>query len=292
MRKVVLLCLALIVMPVYANDTLYTNWTLQSGESLYSASQKFRLTMQGDGNLVLHYNDVPTWASNTWGHGESFLLMQGDSNLVIYKKNSWQATWASASSWNKGGDRFVVQSDGNMVIYAGSTPVWSSNTWQKLYPTLLPVIKTSAKKYSGNFVIESVSTGSDLEKDSSVFGPSERWFANGRGSYAGFYIAWDNHGYAELRRSNYADTNPKKECLQSRGTSSRSKVDDRTCDGGEDQKWEVIGRDYQDGDTWTNLEYTLKNKASGRCLDIASDGEAQIYDCNNTAPQRFRFRPQ
>lgn len=291
MRKLVVFCLALFVSHVYANDTLYTNWTLQSGDSLYSANQKFRLTMQGDGNLVLHYNDVPTWASNTWGRGDSFLILQGDSNLVIYT-HTGVPTWASASSWNKGGDRFVVQGDGNMVIYAGSTPVWQSDTWQTLYPRLLPAIDTSLNKQTGRFVIESVSTGRELTKDASVLGPSERWFANGRGSRAGFYIAWDNRGYAELRRSIYANTNPQKECLQIRSTRNRSKVDDRTCDGGENQKWEIIGRDYQGGDTSTSLEYTLKSKAAGRCLDIAGDGEAQIYDCNNTGPQRFRFRPQ
>lgn len=63
-------------------------------------SQRVRLVMQSDGNLVLYALAKPgitgrtCWASNTVGRGT----------------------------------RAVYQGDGNFVVYNGNTPTWASNT--------------------------------------------------------------------------------------------------------------------------------------------------------------------
>ena len=54
--------------------------------------------------------------------------MQGDGNLVIYAPGG-QPVWAS-DTWQHPGSHLVVQDDGNVVIYRpDGTPVWATNTW-------------------------------------------------------------------------------------------------------------------------------------------------------------------
>lgn len=105
-------------------DTLTTNQKLDRGQWLQSSDGRYRLHMQGDGNLVV-YNAAgrAIWATNRVG---AFTIVQGDGNLVEYTA-AGVAVWATNST-GRGGNRLVMQSDGNLVLYSPSRAVWASNT--------------------------------------------------------------------------------------------------------------------------------------------------------------------
>ncbi|BBX68844.1 hypothetical protein MPSYJ_23050 [Mycolicibacterium psychrotolerans] len=107
-------------------ELLQGQW-LEVGKYLQSANGRFRLYMQGDGNLVL-YDEAQghraLWASNTSGRPGLRAVMQGDGNLVLYSGST--GVWSSKTNGHNGA-RLVVQDDGNLVIYKGSTAVWDRN---------------------------------------------------------------------------------------------------------------------------------------------------------------------
>jgi hypothetical protein len=114
------------------DNTLYPDESLVIGESISSDNEKYTMTMQGDGNLVLYRtNDwLPLWASGTDGHAVSQAIMQGDGNFVVYGYNP--PLWASNTDGHPG-SYLTVQDDGNAVIYNPlydpAEPIWSTNTW-------------------------------------------------------------------------------------------------------------------------------------------------------------------
>lgn len=107
-----------------ATNTLESGQWLEVGKYLQSNNGRFRLYMQGDGNLVLYdeaQNHKALWASGTNGKPGARAAMQGDGNLVVYSGST--GVWSTKTNgWNSA--RVVIQDDGNMVVYAGSTAVW------------------------------------------------------------------------------------------------------------------------------------------------------------------------
>jgi VCBS repeat-containing protein len=107
-----------------ATDTLKSGQWLEVGKYLQSANGRYRLYMQGDGNLVLYdeaQNHKALWASGTNGRPGAAAVMQGDGNLVVYQGST--GVWSSKTNgWN--GGQLSLQSDGNLVIYVGGTAVW------------------------------------------------------------------------------------------------------------------------------------------------------------------------
>lgn len=95
------------------------------GASFRSASGRFRLTYQTDGNLVL-YDDrdrIPLWATHTGGTSPGQAILQTDGNLVVYD-GAGAAVYSSGTPGNPNA-YLVVQDDGNLVIYdASDQPVW------------------------------------------------------------------------------------------------------------------------------------------------------------------------
>jgi hypothetical protein len=95
-----------------------------------SCDGRFRLSMQGDGNVVLYQSPVtPLWATGTVGSGIGLgyaLVMQGDGNLVLYSV-AGQGLWASNTAGHPGAWA-AIQNDGNLVIYQNNQPIWASNT--------------------------------------------------------------------------------------------------------------------------------------------------------------------
>ncbi len=57
--------------------------SLSAGQSLLSANGRYRLSLQGDGNLVEYGGATVMWAAATNPAG-SIAVMQGDGNLVVY----------------------------------------------------------------------------------------------------------------------------------------------------------------------------------------------------------------
>jgi hypothetical protein len=99
---------------------------LASGHQLTSCDGRFRLVMQGDGNLVLYQGGVALWNTRTNGRGGARAVQQGDGNFVLYTAGN-TALWNSGTQGH-GGAWLALQNDGNLVVYSGSTALWSSHT--------------------------------------------------------------------------------------------------------------------------------------------------------------------
>jgi hypothetical protein len=103
-------------------DTLNTNETLPTNQSLISQNGQYRLIPQLDGNLVEYGSGGPVWATGTSGSNVR-LVMQLDGNLVLYDGAN-HALWATNRFGS--GARLVVQNDSNLVVYSGSgSVIWS-----------------------------------------------------------------------------------------------------------------------------------------------------------------------
>ncbi|HEX5744499.1 MAG TPA: hypothetical protein VFX84_03575 [Candidatus Saccharimonadales bacterium] len=107
---------------------LHRNMSLYPGQQLVSSDGRYRLVLQGDGNLVL-YSDRgrALWHTKTNGKGGYYLILQGDGNLVLYTKGG-KPLWHTHTA-RKGGYFLNMQSDGNLVLYtSGSKPLWHTHT--------------------------------------------------------------------------------------------------------------------------------------------------------------------
>ena len=85
---------------LWAPGRLSTGGRLLSGQSLYSPAGRFRLTMQGDGNLVEYSKgDI---RSGPRGRGTRLEgNVQDDGNFVVYNGSN-QALWATDTSGHPG----------------------------------------------------------------------------------------------------------------------------------------------------------------------------------------------
>ncbi|MEU1089404.1 hypothetical protein ABZ401_21740 [Streptomyces sp. NPDC005892] len=84
------------------------------------------LTLQGDGNLVLHDREGrPTWASGTTGLG-AMTVFQADGNLVVYTRDMRPA-WSSRTDGHDGAE-LVLGTDGNLVVRHGDATLWAAGT--------------------------------------------------------------------------------------------------------------------------------------------------------------------
>ncbi|OKI99997.1 hypothetical protein [Kitasatospora sp. CB01950] len=112
--------------------------TLLPGERL--VAYRSALTMQEDGNLVLHLCadaggacGPVIWNSGTWGHPGAYAYMQEDGNLVVYRKGGSRpsdALWSSRT-WGHPGAYLFLHADATMLIEApsGTPPTgWTSDT--------------------------------------------------------------------------------------------------------------------------------------------------------------------
>ena len=98
---------------------------LYEGQSAWSPSGAYFLTLQGDGNLVLYTaGGTPLWATGTVGTSPGRLEMQSDGNLVLYDSGG-TPVWATMTNYNPGA-YLNVQDDSNVVIYgAAGAPLWA-----------------------------------------------------------------------------------------------------------------------------------------------------------------------
>ncbi len=100
---------------------------LAPGQATTSCDGRFRLVMQGDGNLVLIMNGATVlWATYTNGQAGARAVMQGDGNFVVYG-SSGSVLFDTHTNGN-GGAYLAVQDDGNVVVYAGSAAVFDTHT--------------------------------------------------------------------------------------------------------------------------------------------------------------------
>ena len=104
-------------------NILPSGGSLTAGQTVESPSGRYRVTMQGDGNLVEYHDANAVWASGTNSPG-SRVVMQGDGNLVVYNASDI-ALWASGTNGHPGaylvvGDagEFGVRSTGGATLWA------------------------------------------------------------------------------------------------------------------------------------------------------------------------------
>jgi cytochrome c peroxidase len=110
-----------------ATNTLEEGQRLNANNYLESENGRYRLYLQGDGNIVLRDQQTgdALWSSKTNGEGGTTLVLQGDGNFVLYD-DSDNAVWASGTN-GTGASRAVINNDGSFAIYAGNDPVWAEN---------------------------------------------------------------------------------------------------------------------------------------------------------------------
>jgi hypothetical protein len=118
-------------MPVY-KDRIASYEYLNTNEYLRSPKGVYTFWLGNDGNLVVYGCTGATWSSGTNNSTNARRLsMQGDGNLVL--REGTTVIWSSKSQ-NKGTApyRLQMQNDGNLVIYdTNSLAVWSSKSQGK-----------------------------------------------------------------------------------------------------------------------------------------------------------------
>lgn len=101
---------------------------LKKGQNLLSENGKFKLELQTNGNLVIKYNEITIWSTDTSGRGERF-VMQNDGNAVLYDINN-RSLFTTQISINNDSDYIIIQNDGNLALFTGNRVVWTSNSAQ------------------------------------------------------------------------------------------------------------------------------------------------------------------
>lgn len=102
---------------------LPANQVLFNGHYVQSEDKRYKLILQGDGNLVQYGPRGALWAVGA-NKGE-YLIQQGDGKLVLYDYNG-RPLWAS-TLWVADGamSTTYVQGDGNIVTYLNYRPLWA-----------------------------------------------------------------------------------------------------------------------------------------------------------------------
>lgn len=108
--------------PDWGTQTVSATSSIGVGQSW--ATNRIRMTMQQDGNLVV-YNEQnkPVWAAMTFGENHR-AIFQPDGNLVIHNGDD-RAIWASKTH-DFGGAQMVLRPDGKVVIVHNGRVVWST----------------------------------------------------------------------------------------------------------------------------------------------------------------------
>jgi len=124
-------------MPRKYPDTLWTNETMNVGESVSSRNGAVTLVLQPDGNLVLYKNPEhhALWASGTAGQKVGSAAMAWDGWLRLHEGpgGTGKKVFETGSGGSKD-SKVVVQNDGNMVGFRnhgtnyGNDAIWATAT--------------------------------------------------------------------------------------------------------------------------------------------------------------------
>lgn len=108
-----------------SNDwTVHNQFTMSSNTSLVACDGTV-FSMQGDGNLVLYYNNKAIWSSGTAGYAGAYMVKQVDGNLVVYHGGT--AIWSSGTVGysttylhvRNGGSVYLINSNGAILWQIG-----------------------------------------------------------------------------------------------------------------------------------------------------------------------------
>lgn len=113
--------------PASSRSRLLAGESLGAAQQLTSPDGRYRLVMQGDGNLVQYGpGGQAIWSSGTQGSGHT-VVMQADGNLVVYAPGG-VSRWQSATGGRSGSFRLELQDDSNLVIYGPAGAAWTRNS--------------------------------------------------------------------------------------------------------------------------------------------------------------------
>jgi pimeloyl-ACP methyl ester carboxylesterase len=114
--------------PVSGDNKLASGERLLVNEKIVSGDGRYRVTYQGDGNLVLRYSDgTALWSSKTAGTTTNYTIMQTDGNAVVRNASS-AAVWHAGTFGNPGA-YMVAKNDGNVVILSSAgAQLWQTGT--------------------------------------------------------------------------------------------------------------------------------------------------------------------
>lgn len=110
---------------LYYPSSMAAPAALTAGQSLQSPNGRYKLTMQGDGNVVMFDGNTRMWNTGTYGNPGAHLDAQSDGNVVVYSAAGTPLTHTSTWGTRIPGS-FQVNDDGNVVFY---TADWSSMIW-------------------------------------------------------------------------------------------------------------------------------------------------------------------
>jgi hypothetical protein len=112
-------------------SVLNTGERLSPGQYLVSPNQRYRMIMQGDGNLVVYGPAGANWASGHAVAGSS-VVNTGDGDIVVASSPTARANWhtGTAFPFYGGAGQLVMQDDGNLVFYRDN----GAASWASLVP--------------------------------------------------------------------------------------------------------------------------------------------------------------
>jgi GH18 family chitinase len=119
---------------------------------------KSRLTLQGDGNIVLYNSDGAPWASNSVGSGGRYAVMQPDGNFVLYNNNDFPL-WSSQTN-GRGSTPYCLAlfGYGHITLYdSDCTDLWHAGSEIKQNP-------------DGSCVTHNVVEGDNCDSIASTYG--------------------------------------------------------------------------------------------------------------------------
>lgn len=115
--------------PAPGGCVLGEDQVLRVNQSLASCNGLYTLSMQVDGDLVLHDNGggVPLWSSQTASNTGQAVVMQGDGNFVMTDgyHGAGVTVWDTGTAGHPGAT-LSVEDSGNVKIYAGELEIWTA----------------------------------------------------------------------------------------------------------------------------------------------------------------------
>jgi hypothetical protein len=104
---------------------LLPNSDLLPGQAVLSCDGRFMFSPQASGEVTLQQGSELLWTSASQGVPEK-LSMQGDGNLVLYTATN-DTIWSTATYQHNGAD-LELKDDGNATIVLEGTVLWQTGT--------------------------------------------------------------------------------------------------------------------------------------------------------------------
>ncbi|WGS47852.1 hypothetical protein LFL97_38645 (plasmid) [Burkholderia sp. JSH-S8] len=102
-----------------ACGALGPNQGLDVGQAIVSCDGRFKLVLQGDGNLVSYQGGMPVWNNGVSSRIAARVVMQGDGNLVEFD-TAGRSLWSSDTA-GRIGAYAQLQSDGRFIVTGGQS---------------------------------------------------------------------------------------------------------------------------------------------------------------------------